>query len=64
MEIAAQLAKWIVKTGPEEISKVVLEKAKVHLLDTIGVMIGGATDDVGRVITEYVQALGGNQPVR
>ena len=59
MEIATQLAKWIVKTGPEEISKVVLEKAKVHLLDTIGVMIGGATDDVGRVITEYVQALGG-----
>lgn len=59
MEIARQLAKWIVKTKVEEIPTQVLEKAKIYVLDTLGCTIAGVTDDVGKVIIEYAQDLGG-----
>ena len=64
MEIASQLAKWIVKTKSEEILKDVVEKAKVHVLDTLGVMIAVSTDNVGKVITEYAKDIGGKPVCR
>lgn len=60
MEIATQLAQWIIKTKAEEIPKAVLEKAKLHILDTLGVTIAGAEDNVGRVMTRYIHSLGGD----
>ena len=59
MEIATKLAKWIKKIQPNDIPQTVIEKAKMSMLDTIGVTIGGAADDVGRVIRQYLESLGG-----
>jgi 2-methylcitrate dehydratase PrpD len=59
MEIAGKLARWIGNTHHEMIPKVVLEKAKLSILDTIGVTIAGGEDDVGRMIKDYVNSLGG-----
>ncbi len=59
MQIATQLAKWIQKIQPNDIPKIAKEKAKMSVLDTIGVTIKGATDDVGRIIRQYVESIGG-----
>ena len=59
MGISTNLAKWIVKTGADKIPPQVIEKAKKYILDTLGVTVAGAMDDVGLMIRDYVQALGG-----
>jgi 2-methylcitrate dehydratase PrpD len=59
MEIAKTLAKWIVKTEIHKIPPEVIEKAKKCILDSLGVTIAGAIDDVGVLIRDHVQALGG-----
>jgi len=59
MEIAPKVAKWVVNLQPEDIPRAVLEKAKTYILDTIGVTIAGALDDVGILVAEYVETLGG-----
>jgi len=59
MHIATQLAKWIQKIQPNDIPETVKERAKMSVLDTIGVTIRGTTDNVGRVIRQYVESIGG-----
>ena len=59
MAIANQLAEWIVKTKIEEIPVHVLEKAKLSVLDTLGCITGGVTDDAGGVMIEYLKEVGG-----
>ena len=59
MEITETLAKWIVKTEIHKIPPEVIEKAKKCILDSLGVTIAGAIDDVGILIRDHVRALSG-----
>jgi 2-methylcitrate dehydratase PrpD len=59
LAIATRVAEWIVKTRPEEIPTSVMEKARICILDTIGVTIAGAEDNVGKILAAYIQDLGG-----
>jgi 2-methylcitrate dehydratase PrpD len=55
MELSTQLANWVMDTDPRDIPRRVLKKAKIHFLDTLGVMMGGTRDPVGKIIVDHVR---------
>jgi 2-methylcitrate dehydratase PrpD len=58
MELSTQLANWVMDTDPKDIPGRVIEKAKIHFLDTLGVMIAGTRDPVGKIIVDHVRSFG------
>lgn len=59
MHIAEILARWANNTHSGDIPEKVKEKARLSFLDTIGVTIAGNTEEAGKIITRYIQTLGG-----
>jgi len=53
------LAKFVVETGLEDIPDAVTQRAKLHVLDILGVMLAGSREDVGRLIIRYIKKRGG-----
>jgi len=59
--LASRLSEWIVGTRVEDVPPTVLNKAKLHILDTLGVTLAGAADKAGQTAIRYVDAFGGKQ---
>ncbi len=53
------LATFIVETGFDDIPPEVVERAKHHILDGIGVMLAGSTHPISRRVMNHVRSLGG-----
>lgn len=62
MNITEKLATFIVDTKREKIPLEAMAMAKDAILDCVGVILAGASDVTGKIITELVKDLGG-QPV-
>jgi len=54
------LAKFTAEIEFDQIPQDVVERAKYHILDTLGAMVAGAAQPVSQLIIQYVKALGGN----
>ena len=59
MGATEKIARFIVDTGYENISRDAVEKAKRTALDCLGAALGGVVETVSRTITGYVSKLGG-----
>jgi 2-methylcitrate dehydratase PrpD len=53
------LSKFIVDTGFDDLPQAVVERAKHHILDGIGVMLAGSQHQISRKVLRYVASLGG-----
>jgi len=60
-EFTAALIKFILKINYEDIPEIVLERAKLMVLDNIGVQLAGSSFKIGKIIKEYLEYLGGNK---
>lgn len=58
MSATERMAEFIVHTRLEDIPDPVVASAKRAILDTVGVAVAGASEPVGRKITQYVQEMG------
>ena len=56
------LARYIASAAEQAVPDVVLEKAKLHLLDTLAAMVSGSRLRAGLLATRYLQTLGGSGP--
>lgn len=54
------LARYIASAAQQPVPDAVLEKAKLHLLDTLAAMVSGSRLRAGRLATQYIKALGGS----
>lgn len=61
MGILSKLSTWIVDIGPDDISKEAIGNAKTAILDTIGVTLAGSMEESGKIITEFIKKVGGEQ---
>lgn len=61
MGITAQLAHVIAETTYAQLPASAVTQAKRALLDTIGVMLAGHSEESGRIITAWVEDVGGRQ---
>jgi 2-methylcitrate dehydratase PrpD len=61
MALTEQLAHLIAETTYEQLPAMAVTQAKRALLDTIGVTLAGHQEEVGRIITAWVQEAGGMQ---
>lgn len=61
MGITRELARYLVETGLDDIPPEVRERAKAHILDTLGVTVAGTTTEAARIAREYVGRLGGRR---
>ncbi len=61
IKVTEGIAKFICNKNYEDIPKKVLEVAKLHILDTLGVLIAGSKEDITRIIKEYIYSLGCKQ---
>jgi 2-methylcitrate dehydratase PrpD len=59
--VTENISEFICNTNYENVSRDVLELSKLHILDTLGVLIAGSKEDVTRIIKEYIQSLGCGQ---
>src|SRR3989442_3096996 len=59
MGATEKIARFIVDTGYENISRDAVEKAKRTALDCLGAALGGVVETVSQTITGYVTKLGG-----
>jgi 2-methylcitrate dehydratase PrpD len=57
--LTEQLSDYIAGDGAEQIPKSIVERAKIHILDTFGAVISGSLLKPGRLVTEFVRAQGG-----
>jgi 2-methylcitrate dehydratase PrpD len=56
--IASRLAERALELSYDDIPEVVLEHARLHLLDTLGVALAAASTEFGRKITQAARSLG------
>ena len=61
MTITQELAEYIMSTSFEELPKEVIRYVKLCIFDWLGVTLGGSREEVGSIILECVQEMGGNQ---
>lgn len=59
MNATKRMAQFIAGTSLDDIPDKVIQAAKEAILDTLGVMMAGATEPVSRLVTDYVRDLGG-----
>ncbi len=57
--LTSQLADFIFQTRFEDIPKHVVEQAKMHVFDTIGAIIAGSVQPMGKLVIQHVSRLGG-----
>ena len=55
--LTESLAKFVVETGFEDIPSEVVERAKQHVFDCLGVMLAGSRQEVGRLIIRFVEKM-------
>lgn len=53
------LAEYVAKASYDDLPVEVREKAKLHVLDSVGNMIGGSTTDPGKIVLQLFQEMGG-----
>jgi len=58
--LTQKLATFVVETSFDDLPRNVIERAKFHVLDCLGVMAAGSIQPVGKLITRFVETLGGN----
>jgi 2-methylcitrate dehydratase PrpD len=59
MELTRSVSEFILGLKPDEIPNEVMEKAKLHMLDTIGVILAGSKEPVSKKVVNVVRAIGG-----
>ena len=59
LNITETLSNYIVSDRAAQLPQAVVERAKIHLLDTLGAMISGSTLKPGTVAIEFVRGQGG-----
>jgi 2-methylcitrate dehydratase PrpD len=59
MNVTEPLCNYIVSHRAAELPKEVIERAKVHILDTLGAMISGSALKPGKVAIDFVRGQGG-----
>ena len=57
----AEVAEFLQTTGPDDIPTGVVEKAKQHILDCVGVTLAGSTAPIGKIVHEHLVEQGGNE---
>ncbi|HWP57940.1 MAG TPA: MmgE/PrpD family protein [Candidatus Acidoferrales bacterium] len=57
--LTEKLAAYIAGERPRQLPQSIVERAKTHILDTLGAMISGSTLKPGRVAIEFVRAQAG-----
>jgi 2-methylcitrate dehydratase PrpD len=64
--LTERMADFVFKTKFEDISRDVIEKAKLYFLDVLGTLLAGAgiQGEAGKIICHYVQHLGGKPDAR
>ena len=60
-KVTEAIGEFICNTHDENIPREVLELCKLHILDTLGVLIAGSKEDVTGIITKYIQSFGCGQ---
>ncbi len=55
-----KLARFVVQTRFEQFPDVVVERAKLAILDTFGVLFAGSQEPVARLLASHIQEMGGN----
>ena len=61
LNVTEKLAAFICNTQYENIPREVLEVSKLHILDTLGVLVAGSKEDGAKIIKGYIQSLGCGQ---
>jgi 2-methylcitrate dehydratase PrpD len=64
MNITQTLARYIAEARYEDLPKEVVETSKRLILDTVGVSLAALGEDVGRIILDFVEELGGHPQAR
>ncbi len=59
--LAQSLAHYVLSLDYISIPEMVIQRVKRSILDTLGVVIAGASTSIGNSITRYVSSLGGSQ---
>ena len=54
------IAAFVAETSLANVSAAVLKNAKTAVLDTLGVALAAVDQSIGRIVSEYVQSLGGD----
>jgi len=60
-KITAKVAEFISSSTYENIPREVTELGKLHILDTLGVLIAGSQGDIATIVSGYIQSLAGKQ---
>jgi 2-methylcitrate dehydratase PrpD len=60
-KITEILSEFISRAAFETIPQEVIQIAKLHILDTLGVLIAGSGEQAAQVITGYIRSVGGEQ---
>ena len=59
LDLTGTLSNYIAGAEPARLPQEVIDKAKIHILDTIGAMLSGSLLKPGRLIREFVRTQGG-----
>jgi 2-methylcitrate dehydratase PrpD len=59
LDLTGTLSRYIAGERAAQLPQAVLDKAKTHILDTIGAMLSGSQLKPGRLILEFVKTQGG-----
>jgi 2-methylcitrate dehydratase PrpD len=59
LRLTEQLSEYIAGANAEQLSALVVERARIHILDAIGAIISGSLLKPGRLIIDFVRAQGG-----
>jgi 2-methylcitrate dehydratase PrpD len=60
-KITETIAKFICSTYYSDVSREVFEMSRLHILDTLGVLIAGSKEKVAEIIKSYLQSFGCGQ---
>ena len=58
VEVTDSIARFICSTHWESLPHEVIEIAKLHILDTVGVLIAGSKEKIAEIVKSYIQSLG------
>ena len=61
MNVTEKITEFILNTSFEDFPSEVVEKSKLAFLDWIGVTLAGRTEEVGKIILEFVKKEGGRE---
>jgi 2-methylcitrate dehydratase PrpD len=56
--LTAEICRFVNETGPADIPDAVLERGRIHMLDTLGCALAGAKAEASRIVRDHVAALG------